>query len=1004
MRQHQWWPDAPTWHRLLWLLPWGVVAVALYPLLPVSVGSVAQGVAPGEYPRHIMMPKRPTRVADYESMWDPFALRLGPPEGTVLEIRPEAPSESRLMAPFDALPWNGRQITRDQAGNWLVLVQNPDTGSLFLATGPGKAQNPYRPRGGDLTAFELVGPGPGALFRLPGGGTRASMVVDDKQHLHVVFQRPDGLYHLRGDLGPYRPNWLRRTQDWTAPVRIVEGNCKLGDLLNTATEGVSLCYAKDDAIYYRLLSTQKSEKVVDGSTSLPRLRQFVVKENLPDDAAAPGLGKFQRAFGRIPLSECICQDPVMDQAPDGTVWLAFRRDFEVWVARRDPKGTWSRPERVAREYAFHPSIIVVHDRPLIVYHHDGLRRIPLDLKDDLTLRAGGASAIGYAVLEGDGWRTGTVVEPEEVVVHRRGMWAKRGTGRLFPQIEQLGWPVLFRDPRGVVWALWQNTTRRWSYSARWLGQSFGEVQECRGPFNAPRLPVHAEKFAPPNADDVGVLFHAAAAGGNNRVLFDRLHIPSLAVTDPRKVLFLDCLEVAETQDLELVLNTMKKPTQQPVLSPSEGSSIVYCSSIAKHGDTYVLGYRTSYEADGSPVKWAISKDGMHFQKVDQLPKDLPPPTKVSTRSLDYWYGDTRTRPPSYYPNPLATDPSRKFVRLGFSIEARGSYWLEYSPDGRQWTRDRALTAPEAMRERARPTFYDAHDPERPIRIYSRVYTETGRSWGVIWSQDLLHWSGLEHLLDPDDPYGKEPAMDRIGDTGKEYTMRGQIFLDAVAGNGEDEIYAASVCRAEGLYFCFYWPGKHGRPLTDVGIAVSRDGFHFTRVKNGQRVLPLGPPGAWDSGLIFQMHPLLEGDTVRVYYRGTAGRREGTDGYDHYLTEIGVATIRADGFTYYRPREGAQLGTLTTIPIQSPKGAARTLAVNLEGTAAPDAVFAVEVVDAATGKPVPGFARADCLPVRSDGLAVPISWHGGRQLPAGHDIRLRFNLSGRGLRLYGFEFR
>ncbi len=694
----------------------------------------------------------------------------------------------------------------------------------------------------------------------------------------------------------------------------------------------------------------------------------------------------------------------MDQAPDGTVWLAFRRDFEVWAVQRTPKGQWSRPERVVREYAFHPSLIVADGRPLIVYHHDGIRRIPLDLKEDLRKRAGGGSAIGYAIRENDGWRTGVVVEPEEVVVFRRGMWAQRGIGRQFPQIEQLGWPVLFRDPRGVVWTMWQNTTRRWVYTARWLGEAFGEVQECRGPFNAPRRPVHAEKFAPSQANDVGVLFHAAAAGGNDRVLFDRLHIPRLATTEQRKVLFLDGLEVAQTQGIELVLNQMHKPIRAPVLSPNEGEAIVLATSVAKHGDHYVIGYRTSYESAGSELKWAISRDGLRFQKVDKLPADLPAPIRSGTRSLNYWHGTEQSRPPFSYPNPNATKPEQKYIRMGFSIDARGSYWLEYSPDGKNWTKDRALTAPEAMRERAQPNLVDAHDPERPIRIYSRVYTETGRSWGVIWSRDLLHWSGLEHLLDPDDPYGKVPAMDRIGDTGKVYTMRGQIFLDAVAGKGEDEIYAASVRRAEGLYFCFYWPGKQGRPLTDVGIAVSRDGFHFTRVKNGERILPLGPPGAWDSGYIFQMYPLLEGDKVRVYYRGNAARREGTDSYSHNLEEIGVATIRTDGFTYYRPRETNKTGTLTTIPIDSPQGTARKLTVNLEGIATAGATFAAEVLDAASGEPIKGYSKADCLPVRNDSLAVPIVWKGGAELPTGRELRLRFYLSGRDLRFYSFEFR
>ncbi len=975
----------------------------LISLLTLSLPGVwCHGASPaGEYPQHTAMPTRPETVADYQNMWDPFALRLAG-SGTPLQTKPEATSGNRLMAGFDTLPWNGRQITRDTDGNWFVLAEQG--GAIFLAAGPGKSKNPYRPRGGDLPVFELIG-GEHAIFRADGGGSRASLVVSGDGYLHLVFHRSNGLWHTKARVDGDALARLFSAEAWTLPTRLVEGACRAGDLMRDASGTVVLCYSKDDAVYYRALSGEPPETVAGRGKGLPVLRQFASPlEKLEDDAAAPGRSTLHRTGGKIPLSECESQDAVMDLAPDGTVWLAFRRDFGIWVVRRGTDGHWSPPELVVREYAFHPSLIVADGRPLLAYHHDGLRQHPLDLGTNLRQREGGASALGYAVLEEDGWRTGTLAAPEEVAVYRRGMWAKRGTGRLLPQIEQLGWPVLFRDPRGVVWALWQNKTRRWTYRARWMGESFGDTQECRGPFNAPRLPVNAEKLAPRDADDVGLLFHAAAAGGENRVLFDRLRIPALSTVDEREVLFLDGLEVAQTNGVELVLNEMAKPIRQPSLSPAEGSRIVISPSVTKRGDTYVMGYTSAFESGESGQGWAVSKDGLRFRAVDKLPDGLPAPERFPSRPLEYWIGSEKTRPLSYYPNPDVSDPAKKFLRLGFSTDARGAYWLEHSPDGRQWTRGPELTAPEAMRERARPGFYDAEDPERPIRTYSRVYTETGRSWGVIWTRDLTHWSGLEHLLDPDDPYGKEPAMDHIGTTGKDYTMRGQIFLDAVAGKGEDEIYAATVSRAEGLYFSFYWPGQQGRPLSDVGIAVSRDGFNFSRVKNGERILPLGPPGAWDSGYIFQMNPTFDGETLRVYYRGTAGRREGSDSYDHNLTEIGVATIRANGFTYYHPSATAQPGSVTTIPIHSPVGASRKLAVNIEGLAAPAAAFTVEVLAADTGRPVDGFAAADCLPVGGDGLAVPVAWKGGAELPAGQNIRLRFHLQGGELRFYSFGFR
>ncbi|MFA7174087.1 MAG: hypothetical protein WC340_11890 [Kiritimatiellia bacterium] len=982
---------------------WWVLALTL-----AAHGALAGGY--GEYASHTNMPPVPDNPSDYESMWDTFVLRMpgtGAPLSVKTEttrddksrtstldtndfqvtVRTEYKNELRVLSGFDALPWNGRQIVRDAEGNWFVLAEQAGL-KIFLATGTRNTSNQYRPRGGDLATMELIGEGDQAIIPWQGSPSRASMVVDGKGSLHVVWHTPEGLWHIQAEIVKGNLEKLREKGAWTAPRKLAERS-RPGDIIRDSKGDVAVSYSINDTVYYLPVSGEKAE-------------------------AAGGLGagmqEMLRSGGRVPMSQRESQDAVMDLATDGSVWLAFRRDFAIWVAQRTPAGEWLPAERAAREYTFHPSIMVVDGRPLVTFLHEGLRRIPLDIGEKPGLRAGGGASIGYATRTADGWRTDALVKAEEIEVFRRGMWGQRGNGRIFPQIEQLGWPVLFRDPHGVVSTMWQNTTRRWAYSARWMGDAFGQVQECRGPFNAPCLPVNAEKLAPADAGDVGLLFYAAAGGGYNSVIFDRLAVPSLSVAEDREVLFLDSLEVSRTSDADFVLNQMKKPSSEPSLSPRGSNTVVWGASVRKHGNIYVMGYSSPQGGldDGTPrFGVAVSRDGIHFEKTDKRPEGLPPADETPTRALQYWRGKPENDPPAYYENPEHSDPQKKYVRLGFSTEQRGTYWLEYSPDAKSWGERIPTTATDAMRERAMPNFYNATDPERPIRIYSRVYTETGRSWGVIWSRDLMHWSGMEHLLDPDEPYTKRPAGVGIGDigkTGKHYAMRGQVYMDSVAGKGEDEIYASSVQLTEGLYFCFYWPGAQGRPLTDVGLAVSRDGFNFTRVKNGERVLPIGPPGAWDSGYIFQMSPMLDGDTVRVYYRGTAGAREGTDGFKHNLTEIGLALIRVNGWTYYTPQGGCEQATVTTIPIQSPEGVHKGLTANITGTAGKAGAFAVEVLDAATGEPLEGFGLSDCLASAEDGIAVPITWRGGNMLPTGRNIRLRFHLGAAGTRLYSFGFR
>ncbi|NUQ66014.1 MAG: hypothetical protein HUU20_26435 [Pirellulales bacterium] len=915
------------------------------------------------------MPPYPTDSKDYLGKWDPFSI-------------------ASLTGAKETLSRNnGRQIARDSAGTWFVLIER-DQQAVYL----GRAvKEPAK--GCDFDIVELVGPSPQAVFQSEGNVQGASMVIDREDNLHVVWCASGAMVHVGRNVKNIAPPQLREKSAWTEAKRLAEPPCRPGDILLDAAGQAAVCYAREDTIYYVPLAVGKPEPAAGLGAGMEPLVMPLPAKQEPKDydparppAAAPKTPSYPPPR---PLAERQCSEAVMDLGPDGSVHLAFQRDFDIWYARRTPDGRWQRAERAAWGLAFHPAILVADGRPLVCFQYEGIRKVALGDSEYLAKREGGGASIGYAVKTDLGWQSDYLARAEEIIVNRQGTWDKRYEGKLVPMVEEMWRPVLFRDRHGVAWALWQNTTRRWAYSARWLGESFGEVHECRGPFCAPGQPVSAEKLMPPDAADLGLLFFAA-----QRVIFDRMKVPALSLAEDREVLFLDSLEVGRVAGLQFVLNPMAKHPANPVLSPgplgSKDDRHVFTGRVAKRGDKYVLWYSHQSWADS---EWktgalAVSSDGVAWRKVDAWPEDLPRGDGLPAPTDPVVRG--------YFDNPDSSDASKRFMRIHEFGEVwyKGSKRVVYSPDGRNWSDGPEVSVLNAIFEGGTPNLWDPLDPERPIKIYGRVFSSNSRSCGMMWSKDLLHWEGAEHYLDPDDPYGKPPGNPSTG------PLRGQIFLDASAGKGEDQIYSCQIRVVDGLYLCIYWPCSFEHRY-DGALAVSRDGLNFTRVKNGGRTLPVGPAGSWDSGIVKLGWPERDGDILRDYYGGGAWHH----GVEPYRPSwhIGLATIRVNGWTYYTPAPGADRGSLTTIPIVAPEGVQKSLAVNVENLSGKAGALAVEVLDAATGQPLSGFTAADCIPPASDGLAARVAWKGGKHVPAGKPVRLRFDLVGPGVRLYSFAF-
>jgi len=126
--------------------------------------------------------------------------------------------------------------------------------------------------------------------------------------------------------------------------------------------------------------------------------------------------------------------------------------------------------------------------------------------------------------------------------------------------------------------------------------------------------------------------------------------------------------------------------------------------------------------------------------------------------------------------------------------------------------------------------------------------------------------------------------------------------------------------------------------------------------------------AFDALNILPTTPIILDEEIRLYYGG-CNESVGRDGKKRWRSLPGLAILRRDGFTSLRVRDKKKPGTLQTTPFDLPHS--RTLYVNVN--CPHGATLRAELADAATGKPIPGFAIADSLPLQGDHVRALVTW-------------------------------
>ncbi len=417
------------------------------------------------------------------------------------------------------------------------------------------------------------------------------------------------------------------------------------------------------------------------------------------------------------------------------------------------------------------------------------------------------------------------------------------------------------------------------------------------------------------------------------------------------------------------------------------------------------------------MAYAESLDGIHFGKpvLDLVERNgsrannvVMPVDGVAAAigGASIWRDDN----PNCPPGARYKSWSKFYPKKGSGL--RGPHRLWVSPDGLRWKLDERLMTGLRAADTQPSWFWD---PRVGRYVgYSREWVRDETSYGARMasyneSNDMIHWDSFAIALEPDErDLTASPAMsiDPF-----HATVRGEDLLPPGGGKTAAaasplDFYGPGVFPYEGVYIAlipvfhhFRGSGAEASPSTsDIQLAVSRDGRHFSRPLPRRPFLRTGPDGAFDSKWIYPvLRPVRMGGELWIYYFG-----QNID-HSHRLdpaakgreAAISRAVMRVDGFVSAdADYEG---GWFLSPPLRF-NGS--RLELNLDTGAG--GMAKVEILEE-SGKLIPGFTLADADPLNGNKVRMTASWKGSKDVSplAGRTIRLRVRM--RSAKLYALQF-
>jgi len=554
------------------------------------------------------------------------------------------------------------------------------------------------------------------------------------------------------------------------------------------------------------------------------------------------------------------------------------------------------------------------------------------------------------------------------------------------------WPRLLHGPDGVPWLLAVNLDRRMAFAFRFVGEELQQGHEARSVFHVEpaedgtfeeNLAALADMAASRDGDGVELALTADLAGHATRRW--RLGAPAPEQL-PGGLMMIDGSRLADRRNARLVLNRPRKHPDNPLFTPGPPGApdevrVFNRGTVMIEGGTFRMWYAASQHPGPLDTLWQRIPNWQQLMHVCYAESDDGIEWRRPGLGLVEWDGGTDNNLlPNLWRMPIIVKTDRSPV-AGEPYVCTEQLFpatpeeavLHTSADGIDWHRRPAYRS----YPRSRPLYFefDCLFFDENAALW-RSYGSYGpapmyRTAGLATSPDLIHWEG----------YPENPVVDPL-----------QVR--------EDRVHDLIVWQEGGLYVGLLQAGG-GHDDYQFALVISRDGVHFSRPEPHAMFLSGGD--GWEQGMMLAATPVAVGDDWWLYYSCLREETPGELDDEVFLrrASMGLATIRRGGYAYAEPADASVPALIETTALHWAEPATLALSAN----AAVAGSLRVEVLDARTGRPLPGRSLAEGAPCEGDGLELPVRWRGGDAIEARPDlpIRLRAELRGAGTRLYGLSW-